>query len=251
MATYTQTAASRIRNLTTGSMLAGHFDSGRCDIQIDLCGIKLAIVEADGVRPESSSGPLTEEIDATCDRLRSLHSATSYPCWEPVRGVRKIFRDWGVDPSKYRPSSEALLRRVIKGHGFPRISNIVDTGNLSAIETCWPFGCYDRSKLSGPIQVRLGRTGEEYDGIGRGVIRLEGRPVFADAYGPFGSPISDSSRTMISESTAQLLAVVCAPPDSPDEVFVEGVSKFAERLVLWCGGITIQNRIVNFFFRGA
>ena len=116
---------------------------------------------------------LAKEMDAVCQRLRRIHPAESLPDFETVRRVRAMFRAWGMDPSKYRPSSEALLRRVAQGKGLYRISNGVDAANLGSIETGWPFGCYDLARISGPITLRLGAPGEKYEGIGKGPGTLQ------------------------------------------------------------------------------
>jgi DNA/RNA-binding domain of Phe-tRNA-synthetase-like protein len=169
---------------------------------------------------------------------------------EPIDAVRTMFRIWGVDPSKYRPSSEALLRRIVKGGKLPRISTIVDIANLGAIETGWPYGCYDRAKISGPVEIRPGKAGEEYEGIGRQRLRLESRPLFADSEGPFGSPISDSTRTMITGSTRELLAIVCAPGNSSVLLLEEALSTLVERLANWCKASGLRKGIVESMSKG-
>jgi DNA/RNA-binding domain of Phe-tRNA-synthetase-like protein len=215
------------------------------DIQITLPGVKAGIVEAANVHVRSCDAPLATEIGDVCTHLRSLCSVDSLPHAEQIREVRKMFRAWGGDPSRYRPSSEALIRRVLKGEAFPRVSNIVDIANLCAIEMGWPYGCYDYGKLSGPIEIRRGKANEQYDGIGRPLFRLEDRPVFADAHGPFGSPVSDSRRTMVTGSTRELFAIICAPASSCDSVLEEAISRLVKRLVLWCGANGVQTRIVG------
>ncbi len=180
-------------------------------IRVNLPGVKLGIIEADGVRVEPSSPDLIRLINNTCDRKRRELSLATLPDFEPVRAVRAMFREWGMDPSKYRPSSEALLRRVVQGKGLYFISNIVDLVNLGSIETAWPYGCYDRAKLRPPIAFRRGAAGESYERVGKEMWHLEGRPALADSDGPFGSPISDSVRTMITDSTKDILVVIYAP----------------------------------------
>ena len=150
-------------------------------------------------------------MDEVCARKRQEFTVETLAESEPVRAVRAMFREWGMDPSKYRPSSEALLRRVVQGKGLYRVSNVVDIGNLGSIETGWPYGCYDRAKISAPVALRHGAAGEKYEGIGKQIWHLEGRPVLADPQGPFGSPISDSTRSMITESATQVMIVIYAP----------------------------------------
>jgi len=140
-----------------------------------------------------------------------------------------------MDPSKYRPSSEALLRRVVQGKGLYRVSNVVDICNLGSIEVGWPFGCYDRSRIRAPIALRHGAAGESYEGIGKKTWHLDGRPVLADPTGPFGSPISDSTRSMITESVREILAVIYAPAGAPDASLEQALARLGERLTQFAG----------------
>lgn len=200
------------------------------EIEIQLPGVKLGIVEADGVRVEPGSGDLARLIEETGRRKRVEFTVESLAEAEAVRAVRGMFREWGMDPSKYRPSSEALLRRVVQGKGLYFISNVVDIANLGSIDTGWPYGCYDRAKLHPPIAFRHGTAGESYERVGKEMWHLEGRPALADAEGPFGSPISDSTRTMITEATQSALMVVYAPASASDEKLGEATQRVCERL---------------------
>ena len=231
---------SKVLNIPASPAVAGGLD-----IRVELSGLKVGIIEAAAVRVEKLDAGLAHEIGETCNHLRGSHSFDSLRQWEPVRAVRKMFSEWGEDPSKYRPSSEALLRRVVKGKVIPHISNIVDIANLCAIEMGWPYGCYDRKKIAGPIEIRHGKCGEEYEGIGRQLFSLEGRPVFADRHGPFGSPISDSRRTMVTDSTDELLAIICAPDTSSDSVLEGAIARLVGRLVRWCGASGLQTSMVS------
>jgi DNA/RNA-binding domain of Phe-tRNA-synthetase-like protein len=214
------------------------------EILVELRGVKLGMVEARGVHVTLVEESLAKEMDAVCERLRRIHTVESLPEFEPVRRVRAMFRAWGMDPSKYRPSSEALLRRVAQGKGLYRISNGVDAANLGSIETGWPFGCYDLAKISGPITLRLGAAGEKYEGIGKKTWHLEDRPVLADDSGPFGSPISDSTRTMVIEQAQDLLAIIYAPEQTGAAVLDEAMSRLAERFTRSAGAKTVTRQIV-------
>jgi DNA/RNA-binding domain of Phe-tRNA-synthetase-like protein len=200
------------------------------EIRIDLPGVKLGIVEADGVRVEPSNEDLRRIVNETCERKRQEFTVASLAEAEPVRAVRAMFREWDMDPSKYRPSSEALLRRVVQGKGLYFISNIVDIANLGSIETGWPYGCYDRGKLHPPIVFRHGAPGESYERVGKEMWHLEGRPVLADADGPFGSPISDSTRTMITEAAQSVLVVIYVPAAARDDSVKEAMVRASDRL---------------------
>jgi DNA/RNA-binding domain of Phe-tRNA-synthetase-like protein len=205
------------------------------EIRIELPDVKLGVVESDDVRFALVDEGLAKLMDQVCERKRREFTLESLADAEPTRAVRAMFRAWGVDPSKYRPSSEALLRCVVQGKGLYRVSNLVDIGNLDSIETGWPYGCYDRSRLDAPIVFRHGAPGEAYEGIGKRTWHLEGRPVLADARGPFGSPISDSTRSMIAESARALLTVIYAPSGAPDASMEAATARLQERLAQFAG----------------
>jgi DNA/RNA-binding domain of Phe-tRNA-synthetase-like protein len=200
------------------------------EIRISLPGVKLGVVEADDLKVALVNAELAPQMDEICGRKRSEFTLESLAEAEAVRGVRGMFREWDMDPSKYRPSSEALLRRVVQGKGLYRVSNVVDICNIGSIETGWPFGCYDRAMISAPIELRHGLAGESYEGICKKMWHLEGRPVLADAQGPFGSPISDSTRSMITESATATLTVIYAPAPASSIALEAAMQKLCERL---------------------
>src|ERR1700683_1523775 len=185
------------------------------EIKIGLRNVKLGVVEADALRVAPADENLSRLMDDICNRKLREFTIEALAEAESPRAVRAMLRSWDMDPSKYRPSSEALLRRVVQGKGLYRVSNVVDIGNVGSIETGWPFGCYDRARITGPIAFRHGVGGESYEGIGKRTWHLERRPVLADSDGPFGSPISDSTRTMITEAARDVLIVIYAPARAP------------------------------------
>lgn len=213
------------------------------NIQIQLSGVKLGIVEAHGVHVESLHPDLTKLLDEVCVSKQKELTVETLAEAESIRAVRAVFRGWGMDPSKYRPSSEALLRRVVQGKGLYRVSNVVDAGNLVSIETGWPLGCYDCSRIEEPVALRLGASGESYEGIGKKTWNLEGRPVLADLSGPFGSPISDSTRTMITGSAKEIMIVVYIPEKSADETAERALNRLGERLTTFAGASSVQHAI--------
>src|SRR5262252_8599290 len=125
--------------------------------------------------------------------------------------VRTMYKRVGLDPTKTRPSSEALLRRVRRGDPLPRINSLVDIINWCSLESQLPFGLYDLDRVRGNATLRLGRDAEEYPGIRKDVVHVAGRLVLADDEGPFGNPTSDSARTMVTTSTVRTLVVIFAP----------------------------------------
>ena len=135
-----------------------------------------------------------------------------------VEATRKAYKALGKDPARYRGSAEALLRRIVAGKGFPQISVVVDVINLVSVESRLPVGLYDLAHVVGDIIFRAGRPSETYKGIGKYDLNLEGLPVFADDVGPHGSATSDSERTMVTEKTKDVLAILVsfAGPENLD-----------------------------------
>jgi len=127
--------------------------------------------------------------------------------------VRTMYKRVGLDPTKRRPSSEALLRRVRKGEALPRINSMVDVCNWCSLEFQLPYGLYDDGHVRGDITLRLGGAGESYAGIRKDDVHVEGRIALADDAGPFGNPTSDSARTMVTTATVRAVVVVFAPID--------------------------------------
>jgi DNA/RNA-binding domain of Phe-tRNA-synthetase-like protein len=130
---------------------------------------------------------------------------------EEIAAVRTMYKRVGLDPTKTRPSSEALLRRVRRGDSLPRINSMVDVCNWCSLEFQLPYGLYDAAHIDGDVELRIGRDGESYPGIRKDDVNVGGRITLADTQGPFGNPTSDSARTMVTTSTTRGLLVVFAP----------------------------------------
>jgi DNA/RNA-binding domain of Phe-tRNA-synthetase-like protein len=128
-----------------------------------------------------------------------------------IAAVRTMYKRVGIDPTKTRPSSEALLRRVRKGALFPRINSMVDVCNWCSLEFQLPYGLYDAARIEGDVELRIGRDGEVYAGIRKDDVHVGGRICLADDRGPFGNPTSDSARTMVTPATTSGMLVVFSP----------------------------------------
>ena len=115
--------------------------------------------------------------------------------------ARILYRRFGIDPTKTRPSSEALLRRALRGDPFPRINSLVDVANVMSLLAQSPVGLYDLDRVQGPLTIRVGAVGEGYEGIRKDRVNVGGRLCVADTLGPCGNPSSDSARTMITTAT--------------------------------------------------
>jgi DNA/RNA-binding domain of Phe-tRNA-synthetase-like protein len=148
--------------------------------------------------------------------------------------VRTMYKRVGLDPTKTRPSSEALLRRVRRGEELPRINSLVDVINWCSLESQLPFGLYDADRVQGLVTLRLGRPGEAYPGIRKDMVHVERRLVLADAQGPFGNPTSDSARTMVVPGCTRALVVVFAPAWLPESTVLRVVASTEERIGRFC-----------------
>ena len=153
-----------------------------------------------------------------------------------TQAVREMYRRVGLDPTRTRPSSEALLRRVRRGDPFPRVNALVDAVNLCSLECQLPYGVYDRRALSGAVTLRLGAEGEAYDGIRKDTVHVGGRLTVADDHGPFGNPTSDSARAMVTAATEEALVVIYAPASVPAVEVGQVLDRTAARVAAAVGG---------------
>ena len=149
--------------------------------------------------------------------------------------VRAMYRRVGLDPTKTRPSSEALLRRVRRGDSLPRINSMVDVCNWCSLEFQLPYGLYDAAKLRGDVTLRVGQAGESYPGIRKDDVHVGGRIALVDELGPFGNPTSDSARTMVTTATTSGLLVVFAPREVGDRRLTEVLDATTSRMAEFTG----------------
>jgi DNA/RNA-binding domain of Phe-tRNA-synthetase-like protein len=155
-----------------------------------------------------------------------------------IEAVRTMYKRVGLDPTKRRPSSEALLRRVRKGEPLPRINAMVDVCNWCSLEFQLPYGLYDAASIVGDVVLRLGRDGESYPGIRKDDVHVGGRITLADDVGPFGNPTSDSARTMVTTATTRALLVVFAPRGLDTARLTHVLDVTAARMHEFTGGTT-------------
>jgi DNA/RNA-binding domain of Phe-tRNA-synthetase-like protein len=163
-------------------------------------------------------------------RLADVESVVRQQPPADVAAVRTMYKRVGLDPTKTRPSSEALLRRVRKGDQLPRINSLVDVCNWCSLEFQLPYGLYDAAHVDGDIELRLGRDGESYPGIRKDDVNVGGRLTLADARGPFGNPTSDSARTMVTTATTSAIVVVFAPVAMEPKRLVQVLDETVKRM---------------------
>ena len=140
-------------------------------------------------------------VKATC-RIEEINK------WAPIQATRTAYKRLGKDPNRYRPSAEALRRRILRDLPLYRIDTLVDLINLVSIRSGYYIGGFDADKIEGDLTLGVGREGELYQGIGRGVLNIAGLPVYRDQVGGIGTPTSDEERTKISMETTSLLMII-------------------------------------------
>lgn len=161
------------------------------------------------VRNSAFNAELWEEIEAFISDYRQRYTVDSIKEMPSIEATRTAYRRCGKDPSRYRPSGEALVRRTLKGNELYRVSTLVDLINLASIAYGYSIGGFDADKIEGEaLCLGIGREGEPYEGIGRGVLNIEGMPVYRDDIGGIGTPTSDHERTKLSLETTSLLTIV-------------------------------------------
>jgi DNA/RNA-binding domain of Phe-tRNA-synthetase-like protein len=177
-------------------------------------------------RVEAGTSPdaLLQEMKTRENGIQKLPFPRGVLASPQVEATRKAYKALGKDPSRYRGSAEALLRRMVAGKGLPQINAVVDVINLVSVESRLPIGLYDLGHVTGEIVFRAGLAGETYKGIGKYDLNLEGLPLFADTAGPHGSATSDSERTMVTAETNEVLAIIISFGGA------EGLERWGQRL---------------------
>lgn len=204
--------------------------------------VLLGVLVLDGVAVRESDEALQAEIERYARELRERHAGARSAEVPGAAEARALYKDLGIDPTKTRPSNEALLRRVLKGEALYRINTLVDALNLCSLRAQLPFGLYDLGRVRPPVVLRRGAPGESYPGIRKAAVNVEGRPVLADAEGAFGNPTSDSERTMVRPQTTAALVTVYAPARYAAARFERVLDETSSTLTRFCGGAEVERR---------
>ena len=161
------------------------------------------------VRNTETNEALWQEIDRFIADYRQRYTTESIKLMPSIEATREAYKRCGKDPSRYRPSGEALVRRTLKGNDLYHVSTLVDLINLASIAYGYSIGGFDAERIQGDtLTLGIGREGEPYEGIGRGALNIEGLPVYRDSQGGIGTPTSDHERTKITFGTTHLLSIV-------------------------------------------
>ncbi|MBQ9666262.1 MAG: hypothetical protein IJV33_07310 [Bacteroidaceae bacterium] len=192
-----------------------------------------ACLSADVENSNYSQG-LWDEIGELSEQYRRTLTTESVKEMSGIAATRKVYRACGKDPSRYRPASEALIRRVLQGKALYQIDTLVDLINLASMAYGYSIGGFDGSKFVGDtLTLGIGKAGEPYEGIGRGMLNIEGLPVYRDEQGGVGTPTSDNERTKIGIDTRRLVVLINGY-DGQEERVVANAQFIQELLRKYC-----------------
>jgi len=184
-------------------------------------GIKLGILMTSGLHLKSDKPDFNTEFEAIktllFEKFRNIRPAED----EVVSHVRRMYRRVGWEPTRYRPSSEALIRRILKGNDLYRINIAVDFGNLVSARYHIPMGLYDTGKIKGDITLDTGKEDESYEGISKPLIHAKDKLILRDNKSVFGNPTADSRRTSLDNNSKDVLAVFFCPFEVSDSYLNE------------------------------
>ncbi len=215
------------------------------EIGPDVAGrLRVGLLTIEGISVREHDAALDAEVDRACASFRERYGEGRSSEVPGAADARTLYKALGIDPTKTRPSNEALLRRALKGETLYRINTLVDALNLVSLREQLPFGLYDLGRVQPPVVLRKGAAGEAYEGIRKGPVNVEGRPVLVDAQGPFGNPTSDSLRTCITLDARQALVVAYAPAGYATTRLNAVLDGTAETLTRFCGGALRERRIL-------
>ena len=185
-------------------------------IQTKIPQFKIGILSAAGLEIKKQSDFVNKQFTDLEKFIKDKFSDNPPSANPIISSVRRMYRRIGWEPTQYRPSSEAMIRRILKDKGLYRINNAVDLGNVTSARFHLPMGLYDVDTLTGAISVDVGQEGEEYQGISKDIIHATGKLVLRDKKGVFGNPTADSLRTSIQNKTKNVLALFFTPPEIED-----------------------------------
>jgi len=201
--------------------------------------VRLGVLVLEGLTVRDMDEALSEEVERACASFRERYGSVPSGSVPGVEEARSLYKALGIDPTKTRPSNEALLRRALKGEALYRINTLVDAVNLCSLLQQVPYGLYDLARVRPPVTLRRGRPGEGYEGIRKGFVNVASRPTLVDQEGAFGNPTSDSGRTSITLAARSALIVAYAPRSTGRERVERILSETEATIARHCGGTAV------------
>ncbi|MDE6338643.1 MAG: hypothetical protein K2K97_02510 [Muribaculaceae bacterium] len=210
-------------------------------IRVAAPGLRVLAVEAEVHNPPTSDA-LWHEIEKEEGKIRKTYSIDKIKDRSAISATRKAYKALGKDPNRYRPAAEALSRRVVNGKELYRLTTLVDLINLLSLHTGHSIGGFDADKIEGrTLFLDVGTKDDIYHGIGRGLLNIEGLPVYRDAAGGIGTPTSDEERTKLTESTTHLLMLINVYDETTDLPALEQYT--LSLLTNYCNPIQLHSAI--------
>lgn len=188
---------------------------------------------------------LWSEIELVADDIKKNYELLAINQRPAIAATRRLYKALGKDPGRYRVASEQLCRRIIKELGLYRLTTLIDITNLLSIKSGYAISGLDADKIVGnTLTMGIGEAGEIYHGIGRGVLNIEGLPVYRDALGGVATPTSDEERTKFSiDTTAVQININAFGPEMPMEEAVEWTAQLLRR---YAQATDIETNILEF-----
>lgn len=206
--------------------------------------LKVLQVEAIVSNPPTSDA-LWMEIEKEADFLKENYPLQLLNKRPPIAATRAAYKALGKDPNRYRPSAEALGRRIIQGKGIYRLTSLIDIINLISIKSGYSIGGFDADKIMGEnLLLDTGNENDNFNAIGRGLLNITGLPVYRDATGPIGTPTSDEERTKLTPDTSHLLMLVNI---YEEETSAEDLVKLSKDLLSRYAGLKYFNYRLSYF----
>lgn len=222
-----------------------HFSASEI-IREKILGLKFGLIFARQISVEKENADFTREFTELQDFLNTKFSQKRPAEDDIVSYVRRMYRRIGWEPTRYRPSSEALIRRILKGNALYRINNLVDFGNLVSARFHLPMGLYDIGKIGDSITMDVGNEGESYRGISKPEIHAEGKLILRDAQGIFGNPTADSLRSSITAQTSSALAIFFCPPEVESSYLQQTLNFLSAYYGKFSADGDIETKIISF-----
>ncbi len=169
--------------------------------------LKLAIIRCE-VQNSASSAGLWQEMEAEILRIRNTYTIEEINKRPEIAATRQAYKILGKDPNRYRPSAEALCRRIVREIEIYKVNTLVDIINLVSIRSGFSIGGFDADKIQGDVVLGVGTAEDEFEAIGRGLLNVDGMPLYRDKIAGIGTPTSDNERTKISDLTINLLLII-------------------------------------------
>ena len=191
---------------------------------------------------EPTCDALWAEIEAAAEGIKEQYELLEINQRPAIAGTRHLYKALGKDPSRYRVASEALCRRIIRGLGIYRLTTLIDVVNLVSIKSGYAISGLDGDRIVGDtLTMSVGTHDDVYNGIGRGLLNIEGMPVYRDAAGPIATPTSDEERTKFTDQT--VTAQININAFAPEMPLEEAVDWMAELLRKYAYGTNVETSI--------